>query len=174
MLRLPILLAVAILGFASTSALPLFAQVGGIPQYYGGSPLSPWLNLESRGGATMDNYHYFVQPNLQLSNTLQAQQMGIQHNANTVNAVGEAIVSQRAASNAQPLPTGQAAGFMNYRGYFNNMGSVGGFGGGGGAGTSGAMTTPGLGVPGNIGTSPGLNTPNLGGQAGAGALGRGL
>jgi hypothetical protein len=158
----------AILGFSSTSALPLCAQgVGGIPQYYGGAPLSPWMNLESRGGGGVDNYHNFVQPNLQLNSALQAQHMGIQSNASSVNAVGEAIVSQAAAAKAQPLPTGQRASFMNYRGYFNNLA-------GNGMGAPGATTTPGLGVGGNIGTAPGLNTPNLGGQSGFSGVGRGL
>ena len=162
--RRSILFAIAIFGFSSTSALPLFAQVGGIPSYYGGAPLSPWMNLESRGGGTMDNYHYFVQPNLQLNNALQSQHMGIQNNAATVNAVGEAIESQAAAAYAQPMATGQAAGFMNYRSYFNRIGGIGG-------GASGAGGTPGRGAGGNIGSAPGLNTPNLGGQAGIGGIG---
>jgi hypothetical protein len=165
--RRSILFAIAIYGFSSTSALPLFAQVGGIPSYYGGAPLSPWLTLNNRGGGGVDNYHNFVQPSLQLNNALQSQHMGIQNNAATVNAVGDAIVSQAAAAYAQPMATGQAAGFMNYRHYFNNMG-------GNGGGAPGATAAPGRGAGGNIGTAPGLNTPNLGGQGGIGGIGRGL
>ncbi len=169
--RQTILIALVMAGFSSISAVPLFAQggVGGIPSYYGGAPLSPWLTLNNRGGGGVDNYHNFVQPNLQLNNALQAQHMGIQNNASSVNAVGDAIVSQSVASRAQPMATGQGATFMNYRGYFNNFNF-----GGGGTGGGGATTTPGRGAGGNIGSSPGLNTPNAGGQAGLGGLGRGL
>ena len=100
MSRGEILFAMAIFAFSSASALPLRAQLGGVSGYQPASPLSPWLNLYQKQGGPVDNYHMYVQPQLQFRDTLQSQQMGIQGNAAAVNAVGDVITGQSQAANA--------------------------------------------------------------------------
>ena len=60
----------------------------------------------------MDNYHMFVQPQLQLNDALQTQQYGVQRNAASVAALGERLQSQMQASNAPPEQTGAAPVFI--------------------------------------------------------------
>ena len=124
MSRRTILFAISVLGFFAASALTLHAQVGGIPSPYGPPPLSPWLNLYQKQGGPVDNYHMFVQPQLQMNNYLQGQQMGIQRNSAGLNAVGERLQTQTEANYAAPEPTGAATGFFNHRAYFNNFRGV--------------------------------------------------
>ncbi len=124
MSRRTILLAIAVFGVSWASAMTLQAQVGGIPSPYGPPPLSPWLNLYQKQGGPVDNYHMFVQPQLQMNNYLQSQQMGIQRNAAGLNAVGERLQTQREAEYAAPEPTGAPTGFLNHRAYFNNFRGV--------------------------------------------------
>ena len=137
------------------TALPLFGQVGGVP-IPGGPPLSPWLNLYNRSAGPVDNYHMYVQPALQLQNTLQGQQMGINHNTAAVNSVSDQFTSQSDAYYAAATPTGNYAGFMNQGHFFNNNGM------GGGAGVTGMPGTGGFGRPGGVGQ---FGTPGLGGAA---------
>ena len=144
--------------------------MGGIPGYQPTSPLSPWLNLYQKQGGPVDNYHMFVQPELQLRNTLQAQQMGILGNSALVNAVGNRIIGQWEATNAAPAPTGAAATFLNQGAYFNNFRGT-GFGATGAAGAGRAAPPP-------------VNTGNTGGYGGGsgslpipggtGGIGRGI
>ena len=135
-------------------ALPLFAQVGGVP-IPGGPPLSPWLNLYQRNAGPVDNYHMYVQPALQLQNTLQGQQMGINRNAAGVSAASEQFTSQADAYFATSNPTGNGATFMNQGRYFGNNGM-------GGGGVFGMPGTGGFGRPGGVGQ---FGTPGLGGAA---------
>ncbi len=147
MSRWPILFAIAVFALASAAAIPLFAQPGG---YQPAPPLSPWLNLYQKQGGPVDNYHMYVQPQLQLQDTLHAQQMGIETNAAAVDAVGERNMSQRDASFAAPQQTGASATFFNHGTYFNTFRGIG----------AGAGGTP--------GTAPGLNRPNFGNTGGFG------
>ncbi len=101
MRRIPILI---VMGATSilASAGRLQAQFGpGGPYSPGGvtSPypiLSPWLNLEQKQGGPVDNYHMYVQPQLQLQSTLQAQQYNIARNSATVDALGDSVTAQQA------------------------------------------------------------------------------
>jgi hypothetical protein len=79
----------------------------------------------------LDPYHTFVQPQLQLQSTLQAQQIGIQRNAAGV----ENVTSQIQEINGAPVQTGMGANFMNHGVYFNTN------------------RQPGLGLSGTAGTS---------------------
>jgi hypothetical protein len=133
------------------TARPLFGQLG----LGGNPPLSPWLNLYNRSPGPVDNYHMYVQPAQQLQNTLQSQQMGINHNAAALNSVSDQFSSQADAYYATASPTGNGAGFMNQSRYFNNNGM-------GGAGVFGMPGTGGLGRPGGVGQ---FGTPGLGGAA---------
>ena len=92
MSRWPILFAMGVLFLFSAAAVPLYAQ------YITPPALSPWLNLYQRQGGPVDNYHMYVQPNLQLQNTLQNQQMGIQRNTATLNAMGDREMTQAEAN----------------------------------------------------------------------------
>jgi hypothetical protein len=156
MSRWPILFAITVFAFSSASALPLCAQIGGPLGYQPSPALSPWLGLYQRQGGPVDNYHMYVQPQLQLGSALQSQQMGIQGNTAAVNAMGDRFVSQSEAAYAAPIPTGVAASFFTQGAYFNTyrggMGAVGG--------------TP--------GTAPGLNRPNAGNTGFGGGLGTGF
>jgi hypothetical protein len=148
------------LASVAASALPVHGQgVGGVPTP-GGPRLSPWLNLYQRQGGPVDNYHMYVQPAQELRNTLQMQQMGIQHNATGVSAVGEQLVSASESYYAPASPTGNGAGFMNYGRYFSNTSS-----GAPGAGVFGMPGTGGFARPGGVGAfgTPGLGGANAGG-----------
>jgi len=145
----------AVLASIAFTAIPAFGQVGVVP-YPGGPPLSPWLNLYNRSAGPVDNYHMYVQPALQLQNTLQNQQYGIQRNAQGLNNVSEQFTSQADAYYATGSPTGNAAGFMNQGRMFNNAGM-------GGSGVFGMPGTGGMGRPGGVGQ---FGTPGLGGAAG--------
>ena len=155
--RIRSILAGVLLAGVALSSMQAFAQVGGVPMP-GGPPLSPWLNLYNRSPGPVDNYHMYVQPALQLQNTLQSQQIGIQHNAAAVNTVSEQFTSQTEAYFAPGGPTGNGAGFMNQGRFFNNNGQ-------GGAGVFGMPGIGGYGVPGGVGR---FGTPGLGGAAGPG------
>jgi hypothetical protein len=154
------------IGFSLISAAPLSAQVGGVGQGY----LSPWLNLYTKQGGPVDNYHMYVEPALQLQSTLQNQQMGIQQNAAGIASNTSQFTSQNASYYTPASPTGVAAGFMNQGGYFNTnrsqgfgsgvtgnrpgfggtaAGGIGGIGGGiGGIGGGGGMGGMGVGMGG--------------------------
>ena len=139
MSRSSLFFATAVVGLSWTLAQPLLGQVGGIPSYGGTSgPFSPWLNLGQRQSGPLDPYHMFVQPQLQLRNTLEIQQANIQRNKAGINAVADHVVSTEEAFNAPASPTGVAASFMTQGMYFNSYS-------GGSAGYSGSSL--GLGLP---------------------------
>jgi hypothetical protein len=90
-----------------------------------GSPLSPYLNLQSGRGLPGVNYYNFVRPNLQM----QQQQTYGGGAIGGVDPYSLASDVNAAWTQAYPRPTGNLNGppaaFMNYGGYFNSMGSVG-------------------------------------------------
>jgi hypothetical protein len=117
MLRRPILFTLAILAFSAVSALPLCGQgVGGYGPYGQPPALSPWLNLYQKQGGPVDNYHMYVQPQLQLQNAFQAQRITNQRNAFEI----DNVMSQMEAVSTLPQQTGVGATFMNHGVYFNN------------------------------------------------------
>jgi hypothetical protein len=167
MSRWPILFANAVFVLSCASALPLCAQMGG---YTTPPPLSPWLNLYQRQGGPVDNYHMYVQPNLQLQDTLQAQQMGIQRNTIGLNAMGNREMTQTEAYMLGPQPTGGVATFLNHGVYFNNH-RQGGYGGGGSFGSLGASGGTQMR---NTANQPAMPTGGLSAAGGMSGLGRGL
>ena len=161
-----------LLASVALTAVPLFGQGLGLGA---NPPLSPWLNLYNRSPGPVDNYHMYVQPVQQLQNTLQAQQMGINHNAAAVNSASDQFTSQAEAYFAAATPTGNGAGFMNQGHYFNNtgMGGAGVFGmpGIGGSGRPGGVQQ--FGTPGLGGATPGgYGAPAVRGAATAQGMGR--
>ena len=182
MSRWPILFVVAVLGFSATSGLPLFAQVGGVPSAYGPPPLSPWLNLYTKGGGPVDPYHMFVQPSLQLNNALQGQQADIQRNTAGLGTVSNRVMTQMEEMRTGPEPTGMGASFLNHGVYFNTnrraglgVGAAGVAGGGTGFGGGGAAAGRGTYAPPTTNTGGfggmGASVPNMSGFSG---MGRGL
>jgi hypothetical protein len=113
------------------------------------SPFSPWLNLNQKQAGPVDNYHMYVQPQMQLRNALQTQQADIQRNGVVADAVANSLTAQQ-AYNAPAAPTGMNAGFLNHGTYF--------------------MTnkTPGMGITG----SPGSAWNNASGYGPGGAYNR--
>ncbi len=181
MSRWPTFFAVAILGFSSTWVQPLFAQ--GVGGYSPATPvLSPWLNLYNRQAAPVDNYHAYVQPAMQLQNSLQMQQADIQRNAAGLGSVSDRIMSQSEAMRVGPEPTGMGASFMNHRVYFDTYarnGLGGAMGSGfapGGAMNRGNYTSPasntggfgGMGMGTGMGMGAGMGVPSVPGMNGMG------
>ncbi len=131
MSRWPVFCVIAVLGFSSTWALPIFAQPG-VP------PLSPWLKLESKQGGGLDNYNSYVRPEFQFNNALQTQQAAIQSNAAGIsNMSSDRGLTAYQAMRAQPNPTGVAAGFMTQGAYFMTQGRGGSGGVANGVGMNG-------------------------------------
>jgi hypothetical protein len=109
-------LALAFLLFASS----LHAQVlapGNRP------PLSPWFGLYQRNGGPLDNYHTFVQPRIQLDNTLQGHQAAIQRNNAGVTSLGREL--SQFTEQDQVHPTGTNSVFMHYSHYYPAQGGGG-------------------------------------------------
>jgi hypothetical protein len=105
-------------GLALLWALPGYAQGIGTPYGLPNSPaMSPWLNLYQRQGGPLDPYHMFVQPQMQLRDTLQQQQANLQRQTAGLSALGQTVT--------QISPTGVGAGFMNHGRYFFNQPSAG-------------------------------------------------
>jgi hypothetical protein len=176
MSRWPIFCMIAVMGLSTTSAVPIFAQpLGGIPSLNGPPPLSPWLNLNSRQGGGVDNYHNYVQPSLQLNNAMQAQQTGIQNNAAGINNMSNRDMTEWQAIHAQSNPTGMGAGFLTHRVYFmtnrqNGLGSPVATG----VGMYGGRATPGVSTPPTVGGMGGMGMPSMPSMPSVSGMGRGM
>jgi hypothetical protein len=82
--------------------------------------LSPWFGLYQRNSGPLDNYHTFVQPRIELNNTLQRHQAAIQRNNEGVVSLGHELGDQR-----QLHPTGTGSVFMDYSHYYPSLGGSG-------------------------------------------------
>ena len=130
-LRLSLICLLVVLG-ALGSTRSAFAQ----PHYYPDhGPISPWMNMFQRSPGPLDNYHTFVQPQLQLQNTLGQQNTALQQQSTTLQQQGKTIrLLGHQIDNPQEAPvrpTGTSGAFMNYSHYYPMNG-----GGGGGRGRS--------------------------------------
>ena len=170
MSRSSILMAAGILGLSLAWAAPVRCQVGPGRSYDSPPAFSPWFNLYQKQGGPLDTYHMFVQPEVQLRNTLQWQQAGIQRNYASFNYV----MSQAEVANAPPQPTGAGSTFMNHGNFFNTYRTTAG-------GTTGTMYpgsaaatrftavqstsyAPSSTDAANALKGPGLSTPTIGGS----------
>jgi hypothetical protein len=100
-------------GLAFFSASAGHAQIGTSP------PISPWLNLYQKQGGPVDNYHMFVQPQLQLQGALQQQQADLQRQTAGLATLGQQVSQMELNANRGMAPTGVGAGFMTQAPYFN-------------------------------------------------------
>jgi hypothetical protein len=76
------------------------------------------LNLYQKQGGPLDPYHMFVQPQMQLRDTVQQQQMNLQRQTAGMSALGQRVSQIADDRNRQVSPTGVGAGFMNHGRYF--------------------------------------------------------
>lgn len=110
-------LALAVAGVVLLWAAPAPAQGVGNSYRYPTPALSPWFNLYNKQGGPVDNYNMYVQPDIQLRNTLQAQQLYNQRQ--TANAtVLDHQVSQLEQNRQTVQATGAPSGYLNHGRYF--------------------------------------------------------
>jgi hypothetical protein len=113
MSRMATFLAAFVLAAIVFSAAPAWAQ-GYTPQR---PVLSPWLQLEQTNTGPLDNYHTYVQPQIQLNETLRAQNAAIERQQVGLQNLSDQMISPQGRTAAMG-PTGQGASFMNYGHYF--------------------------------------------------------
>jgi hypothetical protein len=164
--RKALALMIMLAAVVSNSADRLYGQV------YGSNPVfSPWLNLYQRQAAPVDNYHAYVQPQMQLNNAIQGQQAQIQRNGAATDALADRQTAQQ-AFNATAAPANTAAGFLTQGGYFNTSRSGGSTGTGVFSSPGGARNNsnaafgghPGAASFGGVGAGLGMPyTPGIGG-----------
>ena len=89
------------------------AGLGGAPR----PPFSPYLNLNRQGGNSALNYYGLVRPQTQFQQSIQNLQGAVGANQQSIGNL------QTDSLGMAQSPTGHAAGFMTYSGYFlNNQG----------------------------------------------------
>jgi hypothetical protein len=76
------------------------------------------MSLYQKQGGPLDPYHTFVQPQLQLRDTVQQQQAGLQRQSAGLSALGDYVSQTGSERNRQIAPTGVGAGFMTQGRYF--------------------------------------------------------
>ncbi len=112
----------AILSLASLAqAQGMYPGQGFSP--WSSSPISPWMSLSQRNGGPVDNYHMFVQPQLQLNDVLQRQQAAIGYNYAGMNSLGREMTMTQEHLGVRP--TGSASVFMYYSHYYPMAGAAG-------------------------------------------------
>jgi len=77
---------------------------------------SPWLNLYQKNTGPLDNYHNYVQPQIQMWDTLQQQDLNIQRQGSSIRALGQGLTQLQQHGTVRP--TGGASSFMNYSHYY--------------------------------------------------------
>jgi hypothetical protein len=116
MSRFNTLLAVILLAGGTIFSQSAFAQYSYTPQ----SPaISPWMGLWNNNTGAVDNYHTFVQPQLELNKTLQMQSAALNRQARGLRDLNSEINQPQGAQSGM-MPTGQGSTFMNYSHYYGN------------------------------------------------------
>jgi hypothetical protein len=110
-------LTIGILLFAGTSSHAQVLAPGNRPIF------SPWFGLYQRNGGPLDNYHTFVQPQIELSNTLQRHHVAIQRNNEGIVALGRGMSQFEEQGTVHPTGTGSV--FMDYSHYYPSLGGSG-------------------------------------------------
>jgi hypothetical protein len=108
------------LGILLLAASSSYAQVlapGNRPTF------SPWFGLYQRNGGPLDNYHTFVQPRIELDNTLQRHQAAIHRNNEGVASLNREL--SQFGEQTQMHPTGTGSVFMDYSHYYPSLGGSG-------------------------------------------------
>jgi hypothetical protein len=79
------------------------------------STISPWMNLFQRNPGPLDNYHSYVQPQLQLQQTINQQNAELQQQSTRLQSLASKELVQ---GHDQVHPTGTGGVFMEYSHYF--------------------------------------------------------
>jgi hypothetical protein len=98
------------------TALPALAQNSYTPQR---PVLSPWLQLGQSNSGPLDNYHTYVQPQLQLYDTLRQQSTEIERQKIGLQNLSYEV-SSPLGKQAAMVPTGQGGTFMNLGHYYGS------------------------------------------------------
>jgi hypothetical protein len=101
------------LGLLLLLATPLQAQRYDVGQR---PVLSPWFGLYQRNNGPLDNYHTYVRPELELNDTLDRQQAGIERNTTGIKSLGQDVTQMQRPQTVHP--TGAASVFMDYSHYY--------------------------------------------------------
>ncbi len=120
MSRWNIVLTAAILAGGTILAQPAAGQA---PMTYAPqSPaVSPWMGLWQQNTGALDNYHTFVQPQMEVNAALQMQGAALNRQAARLQALNNDI-AQPQRNPGGMVPTGQGATFMSYSHYFGGAG----------------------------------------------------
>jgi hypothetical protein len=87
------------------------------PRYYPTQgPISPWMNMWQRKPGPLDNYHTYVQPEMQLQGVVSQQHKALMRNATGIQTLGEAM--EGANRQDQVRATGTGSVFMEYSHYY--------------------------------------------------------
>jgi hypothetical protein len=102
----------------------LFAQSAAAQYPYtpNSQAFSPWMGLWQKNTGALDNYHTYVQPQMNLNQTLQTQNVALARQAAGLQVLNNAIM-QPQENQSGMLPTGQGATFMNYSHYYYRQSS---------------------------------------------------
>lgn len=79
---------------------------------------SPWMNIFNRNTGPYDNYHSFVQPELNLQQDLRNQAYFNQQQNAAMGTMHNQMTRIEAERNRPMTPTGTASTFMNYSHYY--------------------------------------------------------
>jgi hypothetical protein len=92
----------------------------GQPRYYPTrGPISPWMNMWQRKPGPLDNYHTYVQPEMQLQGVVSQQHSALMQNTAGIASLG----SQMENARETPVhPTGTGSVFMEYSHYYPTRG----------------------------------------------------
>lgn len=88
------------------------AQTGYYPS---GGPISPWMNMFQRRPGPLDNYHSYVQPQLQLDSALRQQNAALQRHGANIRMLDQRITRE---GGLPIVPTGAGSVFMDYSHYY--------------------------------------------------------
>jgi hypothetical protein len=125
MRRVRVIRVVLMAGMLLPLARPASAQVRA-PGYGPATPtLSPWLNLYQKQAGPVDNYHMFVQPQIQLQNTLRQQELTNQRQTAGMTSLGQQMTQMEQDRQAPVHPTGTGSVYMSYLHYYPALGGTG-------------------------------------------------
>jgi hypothetical protein len=104
-------------GGLTASIIFIWATCANAQGYRPATPtLSPWFNLYQRNPGPLDNYNMFVQPRMDLQQTLNQQTSNIQQNSVKLKSLGKEVNQIQKEGPARP--TGSSSTFMNYSHYY--------------------------------------------------------
>ena len=83
-------------------------------------PISPWMDIFQRKPGPLDNYHSYVQPEIQLQRTVNQQNNALTQNALGIQSLGQQV--EDAQKESPVHPTGAGSVFMEYSHYYPTKG----------------------------------------------------